>query len=116
MPAPTTSPSVLATGGLEGDARMPLPGADAGPAGTADDAVPGTRSERATLGPGGVPADPPVGGINSPDQFGFLGSGSVACTIAGSPVPRLIVSLSDGDGSMPMGCPRDAVPGNDERD
>jgi hypothetical protein len=51
-----------------------------------------------------------------PDQFGFLGSANVDCTTAGSPVPRLIVSLSDGTGSMPMGCPRHAVPGNDERD
>jgi len=54
--------------------------------------------------------------MNSPDQFGFLGSGSVACTSAGSPVPRLIVSLIEGIGSMPMGCPREAVLGNDERD
>jgi hypothetical protein len=54
--------------------------------------------------------------MNSPDHFGSLGSGSVACTIAGSPVPRLIVSLIEGTGSMPMGCPREAAPGNDERD
>ena len=52
----------------------------------------------------------------SPDQFGFLGSGNVACTTAGSPVPRLIVSVIDGNGSMPMGCPREAAPGIDERD
>jgi len=54
--------------------------------------------------------------MNSPDQFGFLGSGSVACTIAGSPVPRLIVSLIAGNGSMPIGCPREAAPGTEERD
>jgi hypothetical protein len=54
--------------------------------------------------------------MNSPDQFGLLGSGSVACTSAGSPVPRLIVSLIEGTGSIPMGCPREAAPGNDERD
>jgi hypothetical protein len=31
-------------------------------------------------------------------------------------VPRLIVSLIEGNGSMPIGCPREAVLGNDERD
>jgi len=54
--------------------------------------------------------------MNSPDHFGFLGSGSVVCTTVGSPVPRLIVSLIEGNGSNPMGCPRDAAPGTDERD
>jgi len=28
----------------------------------------------------------------------------------------LIVSLIEGNGSMPIGCPREAVLGNDERD
>ncbi len=102
MPAPASSPVVPAGGGLDGDARTVDVGADARPAAALVDAGPGFGPERAICGPGGVPAGP-RGGMNSPDQIGFLGSGSVACTIAGSPVPRLIVSLIEGIGSMPMG-------------
>jgi len=115
MPAPVSNPLALAGGGLDGDARTGEEGVDARPAGSLVDAAPGTGPECASCGPGGVPAGPP-GGMNSPDHLGFLGSGSVACTSAGSPVPRLMVSLIEGVGSMPIGCPREAVLGNDGRD
>jgi hypothetical protein len=96
------------SGGLEGDgsttgaegvpARSPLD-ERAGPAPAGRDAA-------------GAPACPREG-VYSPDQFGLLGSGKLACWIVGSPVPRLIVSRSDGTGSMPIGWP---FPGMEERD
>jgi hypothetical protein len=58
------------------------------------------------------------GGVNVPDQCGFLGSRKVACLTVESPNPRLMVPLSDGTVSSPTGCgcAREAPPGKADRD
>ncbi|MBV8487796.1 MAG: hypothetical protein JO161_05910 [Planctomycetaceae bacterium] len=47
----------------------------------------------------------PGGGVYWPYHIGLLASGKVACWIAASPMPRLIVWLSEGTGSKLIGCP-----------